>query len=56
MTIQWKGVVENQELHLATSLTRTLGENVSRHCGSSFANFYGELDIFLVVLFFHAHE
>lgn len=49
MAIQWKGAVENQELHLTTSLTRTLGKKVSRHCGSSIANFYGELDGFLLV-------
>lgn len=41
--VQWKGVVENQELHLATSLTRTRGEKVSRCWGSSFAHFYGEV-------------
>lgn len=50
--MQWKGVVENQELHLATSLARTLGEKVSRRCGSSFANFYGEFEFFVVVVLF----
>lgn len=43
MTVQWKGIVENQELHLATSLTKTLGKKVSRCCGSSFAHLYGEV-------------
>lgn len=56
MTTQWKGVVENQELHLATSLTRTLAGKVSRHCGSSVANFDGELDAVLLFYFFHAYE
>lgn len=56
--MRWKGVVENQELHLATSLTRTLGEKASRHCGSTFASFsMGELDGFLLFRFFmHMNE
>lgn len=41
--VQGKGLVENQELHLATSLTRILREKVSRCCGSSFAHLYGEV-------------
>lgn len=41
--MQGKGVVENQELHLATSLIRILREKVSRCCGSSFAHLYGEV-------------
>lgn len=42
MIVQWKGVVENQELHLASSLTKTLGKKVSRCCGN-FAHLYGEV-------------
>lgn len=49
--MQWKGVVENQELHFATSLTRTPGGKVSRRCGSRFANFDGELDGVLLFYF-----
>lgn len=48
--MKWKGVVENQELCLATSLTRTQGEKVSRHCGSSLANSDGEMDVFCCLI------
>lgn len=41
--MQWMGAVENQELDLATNLTRTLREKVSRCCGSSFAHLHGEV-------------
>lgn len=54
MIVQWKGVVENQELYLATSLTRTLGERFPGIVEAALQIFMGFAVV--VVLFFHAYE
>lgn len=53
--MKWKGAVENQELHLATSLTRTQGGKVSSIMVAALQILKESWMIF-IVLFFYAHE
>lgn len=54
--MQWKGIVENQELYLATSLTRTLGERFPGIVEEALQIFMGSWMLLLFCFFMHMNE